>query len=473
MPDFELAPLLNSIPTCSGYELECKLTFLIVQPGTKFTPQNKDFFCNLLKLPKGAPTEPPTRLLATQVVFRCGDKRFWEKVIQSGDLRPGDVVFFRERWPLEQRFLNLQTGIGYASLRQALDLATLGHVLVSSNRFDRDLDRYVADLDTTLHEEHKGRSDPFHPRFRVAFSVAFIRAVVRRHSKVVTAWLDLVVKRSIDWHHMNFVKSTFPVYEALCEALFLEGDSRASDLYSALRDATRQKPAFIQDRIGDSLPRLLLRVDTDEVLPHRRAWYQCCGGDLALLDFATAVRQHGREAFLLELIQEGLASPVYFDQAKAISLAGWCGTHLKFRSLLEQLRVEPDSWFDSLRKQALWRGDRESWARSWLSDYLSARSLAESFAAFRLFLRCVDRRYCAWRGEILGTAREASITAKRRLKFLTTNYREIEESIERNEKGLDKQFLYLGIPDERLAPWTGLPPAREATRRRQDLAPKR
>jgi hypothetical protein len=46
------------------------------------------------------------------------------------------------------------------------------------------------------------------------------------------------------------------------------------------------------------------------------------------------------------------------------------------------------------------------------------------------------------------------------LRFLTTNRREIEKAIEENEKRLDKYFLYLDIPDERLSPWTGLPPAR-------------
>jgi hypothetical protein len=78
-----------------------------------------------------------------------------------------------------------------------------------------------------------------------------------------------------------------------------------------------------------------------------------------------------------------------------------------------------------------------------------------------MFLRCVDERYYAWREEVLGKVAGSSTIRQRRLKFLTTDRREIEKAIETNEKNLDKYFLYLRIPDERLSPWTGLPSSRE------------
>lgn len=465
MDEPDLSALLEGLPGSSGKDLERKLGFLLAQQKVEVTSQNGGFLCSLLEYPKEAPREPPSRCLAVQIVLRYGNEKLWEKVLLSGALRPGDVTFFRRRWPREQRFLAFRTGIDYVSLRKSVDLATLGHILVASNRLNGDLVFYAGELDTKLREERARPSAPFHPCFQVAFSVTCMRELIRRHPQVVTGWLDLAIQDDLDWPRVKFMKSTYPLYEALCEALFLERDPRASSLYTALRTSTAQKDSFIRDRIGDVLPLLLFRIDVGEVRSHRKVWYRRCGGDMALLGFATAARQYGRDDFLLELVRDGLASAACFNQAKAISLTGWCGTAPKFRSLLEDIPAEPGSWFDSLKEQALARSNRELWARRWLGEFLTARSLAKSFAAFRLFLRCVDRRYRAWRDEALRTVPQTGVTVQRRMRFLKINYREIEQAIERNEKDLDKYFLYLGIPDERLSPWTGIPPAREGTRR--------
>lgn len=465
--ELDLTVLLDGLSRSSEVDLERQLCFLLGQPSLALSPKNEDFLCGLLALPAGAPREPPSRCLAVQVLLRAGSERLWEKALQGGGLLASDVEFFRERWPNEQRFLNFRTHLDYAILRQSVDLATLGHLLVVNDRLGDDLARYVNEVDTELREEKDRRSDPLRPCFRVEFSTASMRAVIRQLPQVVSGWLDLAPKEDLDWAQINFLKSTYPVFEALCEALFLEGDTRASGLYTTVRDSTRQKgDSLTRDRVGDTLPLLLFRINVDEVGRHRNAWYQGCWSDVTLLDFATAARSLGRYAFLLQLIQNGLASPACFDQAKAVGLAGWCGTGVEFRSLLEGLHFESGSWFDSLKAQALSRSRREEWARFWFTAFLFSRSLAKSFAAFRLFLRCVDRRFYAWKGEILRKVRRSRYTEQRRVGFLESNHREIEKAIENNEKDLEKHFLHLNIPDTHFSPWTGLPPARVSGRRR-------
>jgi hypothetical protein len=454
--------LLESLPASPALELERRLTLLLAQSSLPLRPEDEEYLCRLLELPEKAANEPSSRVLAVQVVLRAGNQNLWDECLRRGYLHPYDLTFFRERWPGEQRFLAWQTSASYITLRQSIDLATLGYILVANDRLDGDLDRYVDELDTVLRVQRLGRSDPFHPRFRVEFSVDCLRAIVRQRPGVVTEWLDLATNEHLDWPGINFLKATYPFYEALCEALFLERHRRASELYTNLRVATRQEQPVFRDRIGDSLPLVLLRIEVDEVHSHRKAWYQSCGGDMALLDFASATRQHGREDFLVNLIRENVASSNAFERAKALSLAGWCSGVPDLHVLLETGPAEAGSWFASLKSQALSRWRIEAWARSWLTEFLHARSLANSFAAFRLFLRCVDRRYIAWSKSILEEVPKANRTMQRRLRFLTTNHQEIADAIKQNEKDLDRVFLLLRIPNERLAPWTGLPHARQS-----------
>jgi hypothetical protein len=451
---------LNSLSEGTDEELERKLTFLLAQTNLPLTPAHEEFLCSLLKPLQMDSSKESSRNLAAQIILQSGNPRLWKQAIVGGGLEGNDISLFRKRWPTQERFLDYRTALAYPTLRSSVDLATVGHLLIASDRLGGDLEAYAEEVDSALRREYAQGSVPFHPTFQVPFSVQAMVELVRRHPQTVTGWIELATVDELDWAHVDFVKSTLPLYEALCEAMFVEQHPKAGDLYTILRDSTLQKRPVFQDRIGAHLPLLLFRVDVDDVRPFREDWYRACWRDVTLLDFATAARQFGRGDFLLELVQDGLCSPTYLEQARAICLAGWCGTGPQFRSTLDDLPVGEGSWFESLKKQALARADRERWARAWLSEFLTSRKLAQSFAAFRLFLRCVDRRYYAWRNEVIDSVPNTQVTAQRRLRFLNFNHRELERAIETNEKDLDKYFLGLRVPDGRLSPWTGLPPAR-------------
>lgn len=461
----DISALFKSFADSTDEELERKLAFLLGQETLTLSDQDEETLAKLLDSAEDLRRE--VELSALQVVLRFGSEQLWEKFVLDGRLSRSTIIFFRQRWPSEQRFLHFSAHLSYESLREEIDLGTRSFLLVARDRWGEDLEDYAADLDAALHRELGRPSDPFHPLFSVGFSVPCMIKLVGQHALLAANWIEIATGPELTPSHTDFLKSTWPLYEALCEALFLQRDSRASSLYSTLNNARRSERPFFQDHVGGDLPLLLLRLDVEEVLPHLEDWYQACWRDLSLLDFATAVRCENREPLLYDLVRRGLESPSYFDQARAISLAGWCGSIPRIHALVEDSATGSGSWLEFLKQQALRRSKHEEWVRSWFRTFLLSRGLAQSFAAFRLFLRCVDRRYYAWREEVYeSTSSRAGPTQRQRMSFLSTNRREIEKAIERNEKNLDSHFLGLRIPRERLSPWTGLPSVRSLTPRR-------
>lgn len=451
-----LGALLDSLPHSRGKELERKLAFLLAQSTLQFTEKDEVFLCSLLKEPDPPTSEAPSRWLAIQTIFHSRSDRLWERALSGGNLDPNDLVLYRARWPERREFLAHQTVISYAVLRKVVDLATLGHLLAARGG-GSDLTTYAEDIDKAIRQEKASARRWSQPLLRADFSVTCIKELVTTYPGSVKGWVDLVVAEDLGHRQVNFVKSTFPLYEALCEALFILRHPRATDLYRALRNATQQKDPIFRDQVGDCLPTLLFRIDEPTAEPLRKEWYQNCWGDMALLCYATTARRHLRESFLINLIKTGLRSTSCFEQAKAVSLAGWCGALPEVQLILEQFTVEPGSWLESLKEQAITRCQWEGWARFWYTEFLSSISLVRSFAAFRLFLRCVDQRYYAWGPEIMSSLSESGTRAQQRRRFLRVNQRQISKAVEKNEKDLNKYFLGLKIPGGRFAPWAGLP----------------
>lgn len=452
--------LLGVLPTSKGTELERRLVFLLSQQCLELDVGTEDFLFRLLQSAGSPSADSPYQLLALQIALGFGTPRLWTRLIVDGALEPNDVAWFRERWPGRQEFLGFHTSIEYAKLRCSVDLASLGHLLVAGDRLDSDLALYVVDLDARIRKEWERGSDPFRPAFKVSFSVPCMRAVFKFQPETVKGWLRFVLVKKVDWVAVNFAKSTLPLFEALCEALFLDDDPRASELYESLFNLTRQKESFFRDEIGDTLPLLLLRSYTESAFIHLESWYHRCWSDKSLLDFSTAVLQSGRHEIIVRLVERGLASSMRIEEARAVSLAGWCGAIPEVRHLLQGRAYVTGSWFDLLKDQSVARNRNEDWAKYWFAEFLFSRSMAGSFSGFRLFLRCVDRRYYAWY-PVLASRAKVSRAGRRRLRFVTANGRDISKRIESSEKELEKYFLYLKIPDERLVPWTGLPPVRQ------------
>jgi hypothetical protein len=105
-----------------------------------------------------------------------------------------------------------------------------------------------------------------------------------------------------------------------------------------------------------------------------------------------------------------------------------------------------------VRRAALARATGDQRARHWFTAFLSRKGRAESWAAFQLFLTCVDRRFDTWLRPSLDEHGLTYRESTRRLQHLRVNHERINKRIEKSEKGLKTRFCHHPIAGG-LFPW--------------------
>jgi hypothetical protein len=96
-----------------------------------------------------------------------------------------------------------------------------------------------------------------------------------------------------------------------------------------------------------------------------------------------------------QLLDAQFSSPIPFDFAKAAALRGFVVEDAGAPRM--RLVVEDEApWVEQVISTAQQRAHSEKMARYWFGRFCSSNDLYNSWAAFRLFLRCVDRRCWFW-----------------------------------------------------------------------------
>ena len=137
-----------------------------------------------------------------------------------------------------------------------------------------------------------------------------------------------------------------------------------------------------------------------------------------------------------------------YDRARAIALLGFSGDPKDVDFLTHWQATHPDSWVRDVAQIALQNHRRNTWARRWFDRFLKREDKAQAWAAFRLFLRCTDRRVWFWLPETLLT--EAPLWKQ---DALVANINVIKKAIERNEKSWRDRFLGRKVKPRELWPW--------------------
>lgn len=302
----------------------------------------------------------------------------------------------------------------------------------------------------TLVEAQRDQGNPW---FSHSFHHGHLHEVVCLNEARWRSWIDPVLIGGRDGRRLLALCRGF--YETLCVALLSTAPEAGLQLYRAL--AANPTVTLRDARTG--LPALLLGIfcvkDAPQVNSIRLEVLESSHSDLALLEVSLLAHAGGHLDWLSTTAHHWLEcsrdSHPEYDRARAIALLGFSSDQQQDVDFLTHWQAtHPDSWVRDVAQIALQNHRRNTWARRWFDRFLEREDKAQAWAAFRLFLRCTDRRVWFWLPETLLT--EAALWKQ---DALAANMNVIEKAIERNEKGWRDQFLGQKVKPRELWPWMG------------------
>ena len=278
-----------------------------------------------------------------------------------------------------------------------------------------------------------------------------LEAVITSQPEIVTRWLAASVSESTD-ARLVYLHPAF--FEELCMALLKVWPDRGVDLWHQL--GTIQGLGLRRDEATQArlIDLALWRVESHgPVVEARRHLIREAKSDLELARLAIAAEVGGRTEWLCAELRKMLQSGRLLEAAQAIALAGLMSDSRVWEDVtVEFVRDKPRHWVDEFATTVrAWR-ERDGFARHWFTQFTVHTDDVEAWASFRLFLRCVDRRFWIWRSAIEDAAPGETYTDSRR-RFLEYEISSVKEATQKNEQALKKTLLAGRVLQSQISPW--------------------
>lgn len=262
-------------------------------------------------------------------------------------------------------------------------------------------------------------------------------------------WLDGMAERSTAFKKRVLLADGF--FVSLCEALLVEKQDLGVELWRALKDCLKQTKFTVY---GD-FDRLLVAMFTAEssaiVDQALEEVYDLdlASSDRKLIDLVVVARIHDRLGWLCDMVTRDAKSQCPLHQLRAEFL----------KPLLSvPVIADEDDWpqgeYDGGVSGASWKlGQREASARHWLLEFARAESEVKAYAAWQLFLACVDRRMWSWFWDVLdGSMNGENDFQTNKKRFVMQQKHEIRRAIGENERHWEENFAHRRYPSA-LDPW--------------------
>jgi hypothetical protein len=149
-----------------------------------------------------------------------------------------------------------------------------------------------------------------------------------------------------------------------------------------------------------------------------------------------------------------LQSQALWVRAQALMLLALVDDAQAETLLRDFIAVNASPWLAGIADDCLYLWKRNTWAKHWFQLFLTEQTETQAWAAFRLFLDCVDSRFYHWADGVLKDSAGINDTHPR-MAYMRQQWSEIEKSAEKNEKDYVKTFLTEKILENSAWPWMG------------------
>jgi len=269
---------------------------------------------------------------------------------------------------------------------------------------------------------------------------------------LVEQWINKVLNGTLDAEILLSRCSGF--YQSLCFALASSNPEQGFKLWELIRN--RHSPIrFINPYTGtDWVSGLPFSVEySPQADTARQKVLEGCFSDISLLELTGAALGFGQGEWIITQAQQLVRSENLSERAKGITL---CCLADADNETVSRLIADADidrTWVADILLKLRAYHDHNKWAQHWYRRFLYAGSQDESWCAFRLFLKCVDRR---WRKRAEELEQELNIQQSNvewRIRFRKTMNDKIQQAVEKNEKPLKEVYLSIKFHRGELIPF--------------------
>jgi hypothetical protein len=388
--------------------------------------------------------------------------KIWQQIREYGPELPVDFPLSELTCDPERGIVEFQRiGLSMDALQRSIHMAdpdahwgglgsvdeeTLRDLFAPTAAIDRQ--RKLTDVVMATIQQQLDRGNSW---FGFAFGAEALEEVIKRSPGLLEAWLSAATPETAEGRRLLTLARSF--YETLCTELMRLSPEQGLDLFRRLESV----PGGIETQVsGAGLPLLrhvLFAIPETELTA--KVWdeqLRACRSNHELMTLTVLAEGGSAGEWLRRQIEVDLQSDVLFDRARATALLGFVGAASEAERRLEGMLPDDGSktWIRNVVAEALDSQRLQRWAAHWYRQYLAEEEPVASWAAFRVFLACVDNRFWSWRVNAEG---EADVLQEERLAFVEESRSTIKNAIRRNEKGLGERFLAHKILDGQAWPW--------------------
>ena len=266
---------------------------------------------------------------------------------------------------------------------------------------------------------------------------------------LIEQWIAPIVSGSESAYYLK-LSSSF--YSSVCETLFgLEGyEAEALSLYQKLKGPDTFVRVKDQNTEIELIDYAFFKARPSESLKSKwRSTLQSVKTDVDLLQVITLAWYGSGKNWLQSEVNTLVESSVIFDNILAARMLAFMPVEESFNELNSRIENQSESWIRRffVRSKELW--ERNSFSFYWFQQFLQADEDLQAWAAFRIFLSCVDSRFWHWLPDF-----EICLSAKPiRHEFFKDNIDTIKNRIRKNEKPLREQYLGHKVLQSEVWPW--------------------